>query len=228
MPTRILLADDDADLVEGLRWYLEAEGFEVTATGDGRAALEAFRRVHPDIVILDVMMPGLDGVAVCETIRRESEAFIVMLSARDGEIDRVRALERGADDYVTKPFYAAELAARLRAMLRRGQRSGQAATTQHWGPLEIAFDERRVTVEEKEVHLSTTEFDLLATLVRRPRVVVSRTQLAETLWGDDFYGELRLVDNHVYRLREKLTEAGLVPCPITTVRGVGYAFRPEA
>ncbi len=227
MPTRILLADDDGDLVEGLRWYLEAEGFQVHTADNGRAALEIFRAETPEVVILDIMMPGLDGVQVCEAIRRESDAFIMMLSAREGEIDKVRALEKGADDYVTKPFYATELAARIKAMLRRARRGTQDTPTLHWGALALFQEERRVTVHGTAVTLSTTEFDLLAALLRRPRNVFSRNQLVDILWGGDFFGELRLVDNHVYRLREKLQHAGLDPVPIATIRGVGYAFRPE-
>jgi two-component system OmpR family response regulator len=228
MPVKILLVDDDSDLVEGLRWYLEAAGYEVAVAGDGKAALAQFRAQQPDVIILDIMMPELDGVQVCEAIRRESNAFIMMLSAREGEIDRVRALEKGADDYVTKPFYASELVARIKALLRRAERGRQAAPNLRWQGLEVFLDERRVTVDNAEVPLSTTEFDLLAALMGRPRVVFSRNQLVDIIWRDEaFYGELRLVDNHVYRLREKLLQAGLPSCPIATVRGVGYAFRPE-
>ncbi|MHB0937919.1 MAG: response regulator transcription factor [Armatimonadota bacterium] len=228
MMARILLVDDDSDLVEGLRWYLEAAGYDVAVAGDGKAALEQFRAVQPDVAILDIMMPELDGVQVCETIRRESDAFIMMLSAREGEIDKVRALEKGADDYVTKPFYASELVARIKALLRRADRGGQPAPGLRWQGLAVFLDERRVTVNGAEVPLSTTEFDLLTAMMGRPRVVFSRNQLVDIIWRDEpFYGELRLVDNHVYRLREKLLQAGLANCPITTIRGVGYAFRPE-
>lgn len=227
MPTRILLADDDQDLVEGLRWYLEAAGFQVCTAASGPGALEVFRAERPDVAILDIMMPGLDGVRVCEQIRQESDAFVLMLSARESEVDKVRALEKGADDYVTKPFYAAELAARIRALLRRDRRGAQMTPNLHWQGMAIFLTERRVTVHETPVPLSATEFDLLAALVQRPRQVFSRNQLVDILWGSDFYGELRLVDNHVYRLREKLLHAGLSPCPIVTIRGVGYAFRPE-
>jgi DNA-binding response OmpR family regulator len=227
MPTRVLIADDDADLIEGLRWYLEAEGFQVTAVGDGPTAIRAFHEVHPDVVVLDIMMPGLDGVQVCETIRRESDAYILMLSARDGELDKVRALQKGADDYVTKPFYTAELVARVKALLRRTRRGQQATPDVSWGDLALFVEERRVTVSGAAVGLSAMEFDLLHALVKRPRVVLSRNQLVDLVWGDDFYGELRLVDNQIYRVRDKLSAAGLTPCPIVTVRGVGYAFRPE-
>ena len=228
MSTRILLADDDTDLVEGLRWYLEAAGYEVRIAGDGRQAVALFREAPADVVILDVMMPEMDGVQVCETIRAESHAFIMMLSAKDGEIDRVRALEKGADDYVIKPFYASELVARIKALLRRAARGAQASSDLRWQGLEVFLDERRVTVNGAPVPLSTTEFDLLAAMMGRPRVVFSRNQLVDVIWRDEaFYGELRLVDNHVYHLREKLLAAGLAKCPIATVRGVGYAFRPE-
>lgn len=227
MPTKILIADDDSDLVEGLCWYLEAEGFQVFTADSGTAAVDLFRTEHPDIAILDIMMPGMDGIQVCETIRRESDAFVMMLSARDGEIDKVRALEKGADDYVTKPFYATELAARIKALLRRAHRGTQHTPNYRWKGLELFLDERRVTVDGTTVALSAMEFELLSALLRRPRTVFSRNQLVDIIWGDEFFGELRLVDNHVYRLREKLIGAGLSPCPIVTIRGVGYAFRPD-
>jgi DNA-binding response OmpR family regulator len=227
MTTRVLIADDDQDLVEGLRWYLEAAAFTVLVAENGVDALALFRRERPQVVILDIMMPGMDGLQVCTEIRRESDAFIIMLSARDGELDKVRALQQGADDYVTKPFYASELAARIQALLRRAQRH-TAQSAVRWQGLAVYPEERRATVNEAEVALSTSEFNVLAALVQRPRVVFSREQLVPIIWGDDFYGELRLVDNHIYRLREKLMEAGLDPCPIATVRGVGYAFRPDA
>lgn len=229
MPTTVLLADDDVDAVEGLRWYLEAAGYQVTVAHDGHEALARFRAESPEVAILDIMMPGLDGVKVCAAMRQESPTiFIMMLTARDGEIDRVHALDTGADDYLTKPFYATELVARIRALLRRAGRGAGTDAVLRWGALEIRRDERRALVNNTPVPLSAMEFDLLTTLIGRPRVVFSREQLAEILWGDDFYGELRLVDNHVYRLRDKLNEAGLAHTPIVTVRGVGYAFRPDA
>jgi two-component system response regulator MtrA len=225
--TQILIADDDKDLIEGLRWYLEAEGFQVAAALNGIEALEKFRELHPELVILDIMMPGLDGVQLCEIIRNESEALIMMLSARDGEIDKVRALTKGADDYLTKPFYSTELVARIQALLRRVQRQSAPARKLTWMELEIFFDERQVTVKGKAVPLTTMEFDLLSTLIKRPRIVFTRDQLIDRLWGETFVAEPRLVDNFVYKLREKLTKAGMENCPIATVRGVGYAFRPE-
>lgn len=227
-PITVLIADDDQDLMEGLRWYLEDAGFAVRVAESGTSALALFREFRPEVVILDIMMPGMDGVQVCEEIRRDSDAFILMLSARDGELDKVRALQKGADDYVTKPFYASELAARIQAHLRRTRRQRPAEEMIRWQGLEINPAEYRVQVHGAPLTLSATEFNLLMTFIRRPRVVFSREQLVPVIWGDDFYGELRLVDNHIYRLREKLIQAGLDPCPITTVRGVGYAFRPDA
>lgn len=224
---QILIADDDKDLIEGLNWYLEAEGFQVICVNDGDAALEAFREHRPEIVILDIMMPGRDGIEVCEAIRKESDAFIVMLSARDGEIDKVRALSQGADDYVTKPFHVTELVARIKAFLRRHKGKSSEPDSYRWKDLHVIVGERLVKVGGSVVELTSMEFNLLLALVSRPRTVFPREQLVRIIWGDDFYGELRLVDNHVYHLREKLTNAGLENCPIATVRGVGYAFRPE-
>lgn len=226
--SHILIADDDKDLIEGLRWYLEAEGFAVTCASDGSSALDAFRTYHPDVAILDIMMPGMDGIGVCEAIRKESDAYVMMLSARDGEIDKVRALSIGADDYLTKPFHVSELVARVKALLRRSRRVEQSESACYqWKSLRVLRGERRVIVDGVLVDLTSMEFDLLSTLMRTPKTVFSRDDLVKAVWGDDFYGEARLVDNHVYHIREKLAKAGLAKCPIATVRGVGYAFRPE-
>lgn len=223
----ILIADDDADLIEGLRWYLEAEGFQIITAPDGETAIEVFRKEQPELVILDIMMPKMDGIKVCETISRESDTMIMMLSARDSEIDKVRALKIGADDYVTKPFNVSELVARIQALMRRRSRGQTIIPTYRWKNLELSLDEHRVSIDGSVVDLTAMEFDLLAALMGHPRIVLSREQLVETIWGGDFYGEFRLVDNLVYRLREKLTEAGCADFPIATVRGVGYAYRPE-
>ncbi len=227
MGARILIADDDQNLIEGLRWYLEAEGFQITAAPDGEAAVEIFRREQPDMVVLDIMMPKMDGIKVCETISAESEALILMLSARDSDIDKVRALKLGADDYVTKPFNVSELVARIQALIRRRDRSQGSLPAHRWRNMELSLDEHRTKVDGVVVELTSMEFDLLAALMEHPQIVLSREQLVETIWGSDFYGELRLVDNLVFRLREKLTGAGCVDFPIVTVRGVGYAYRPE-
>lgn len=223
----VLIADDDKDLAEGLSWYLEAEGFRVSVAYDGRDALDAFRASRPDVAILDIMMPSIDGIRLCETIRSESDAFIMMLSARDGEIDKVRALTLGADDYVTKPFHASEIVARIKAMLRRKSAEPRETNEFRWKDLVVVADQRAVTVKGTPVDLTSMEFELLLMLMRRPRAVIPREELVKAVWGEDFYGELRLVDNHIYRLREKLAKAGLDGAPIVTVRGVGYAYRPE-
>jgi len=222
----ILIVDDDPQLTEAVSWYLEAEGMRATRVANGAKALETFRAARPDGVIIDIMMPGMDGFELCRLIRRESKVPILMLSARDGEADKVRALNIGADDYVTKPFGAMELVARTKALLRRG--ADTAGVSLQFAGIEILPEQRKVLVHRAEVMLSALEFDLLVTLARRPGIVFSREQLADLVWDEDFSGDLRLVDSHVYRLRTKLTEAGLSPCPIVTIRGVGYAFRPEA
>lgn len=225
--SHVLIADDDKDLVEGLRWYLEDEGFEVTTAYNGIEAVSAMREQSPDVAILDIMMPEMDGVEVCKLIRNESDIYIMILSARDGEIDKVRALEMGADDYLTKPFHATELVARIKALLRRQRGSTQSAPSYYqWQSLKVFLDDYRVTVDGEPVELTPSEFCLLKTLMGRPQTVMSREQLVEAVWGDDFFGELRLVDNHIYHLREKLTAAGLEDCPIYTVRRAGYVYRP--
>lgn len=178
-------------------------------------------------MILDVMMPKMDGIKVCEAISAESDALIVMLSARDSEIDKVRALKLGADDYITKPFHTSELVAHIQALVRRAGRSRKAVPAHRWRNLNVSLDEHRVSVDGNTVELTAMELSLLVTLMGRPQVVLPRERLVEVIWGGDFYGELRLVDNLVYRLREKLTKAGCPDFPIATVRGVGYAYRPE-
>jgi DNA-binding response OmpR family regulator len=224
--SHILIVDDDPKLTEAVSWYLEAEGFRASRVANGSQALEAFRSDRPDAVIIDIMMPGMNGFELCRTIRRESKVPILMLSAREGEADKVRALDIGADDYVTKPFGAMELVARIKALLRRAGHTGEASL--QFAGIEVLPEQRKVLVHNQEVGLSALEFDLLLTLMRRPQIVLTREQLADLVWGDEFSGEFRLVDSHIYRLREKLIKAGLDPCPVATVRGVGYAFRPQA
>ncbi len=223
---RILVVDDDADLIEGLRWYLEAEGLEVLTACDGEVALDVYRKEKPDLVILDIMMPKMDGMKVCEIMSQEADAMIMMLSAKDGEIDKVRALKLGADDYVTKPFHMSELVARIEALARRKGRSQLHSPAFKWQNLALYPEERRLTVNGTEVELTAMEFDMLAALMASPAIVLTREHLIEKIWGNDFYGEFRLVDNLVYRLREKLSKAGCADFPINTVRGVGYAYRP--
>lgn len=228
MTAHILIADDNVDMIDGLSWYLEAAGYTVSSATGGQEALDKFAAERPDVVILDIMMPEIDGVTVCEMLRKQSDVYIMMLSAREGEIDKIRALDKGADDYVTKPFSAGEVVSRIKALLRRLPQAPQATATFRWKGLSIFIEEHRVQVNGADVMLTTLEFDLLVTLMRHPRTVFSRNQLIDAVWGDPGYeGGMRLVDNQVYRLREKLITAGFDPCPIVTIRGVGYAFRPE-
>jgi DNA-binding response OmpR family regulator len=224
MPGHILIADDDDGLTKAVSWYLEAEGYSVSARHDGQAAWEAFKKEGADAVIIDVMMPVMDGFQLCRAVRQVSRVPILMLSARDAEIDKVQALNLGADDYVTKPFGPMELVARVRALLRRA--SYMEGPALQFGDLQIARDQRQVFVKGQPVELPALEFDLLDALASRPHRVLSRDQLVALVW-EDFYGDERLVDTHIYRLRKQLIGAGLEPCPIVTVRRAGYAFRPE-
>ncbi len=227
MADRILVVDDDNDLIEGLRWYLEAEGFDIIATNDGESAIKIFREQKPVLVVLDIMMPGMDGLNVCKTITAESNAMVMMLSAKNLEIDKVRALQLGADDYVTKPFHAMEFVARVKALIRRKTKGQSAVPSYKWKNLEVFVDEHRVVVGDTNVELTAMQFDLLAALMGRSQVVFTREQLVEVVWGGEFYGELRLVDNLIYRMRERLAAAGCTDLPIVAIRGVGYVYRPE-
>lgn len=224
MAGHILIADDDEGLTKAVTWYLEAEGYRVSARYDGMAAWETFRKEGADAVIIDVMMPGMDGFQLCRSIRQHSRVPILMLSARDAEVDKVQALNLGADDYVTKPFGPMELVARIKSLLRRS--SYIEGPNLKFGNLELAQEQRQVFVNGVEVELPSLEFDLLDALVSRPQRVLSRDQLVSLVWKE-FYGDDRLVDAHIYRLRKRLIASGLDPCPIVTVRGTGYAFRPD-
>lgn len=229
MEVRALVIEDEKNLADLLRGYLEREGFEVYQAFDGAAGLEATRRVEPDVVILDWMLPGLDGMEVLRELRRFSEAYVIMLTARTEEVDRIVGLSAGADDYLTKPFSPGELVARVRAMLRR-PRGGAADALEEkpimFGELEIDSNRRRVRFEEAEVPLTALEFDLLLALASRPGFVFGRRRLLERVWGEDYFGDDHVVDVHVANLRKKLdaAEKGAGGRYIRTVRGVGYKF----
>ena len=224
--TRILVVDDETNLRHTVSYALRKEGYETASAEDGEKALELFRSQRPDLVVLDVMLPRMDGLAVCRAIRRESDVPVIMLTARDTELDTVVGLEVGADDYLTKPFSMVELVARIRAMLRR-------ATPRHGAPPErvevrgLAIDaaRRRVTLDGREVELKPREFDLLAHLAASPGRVFTREQLLASVWGLDYSGDPRTVDTHVKTLREHLSDEADRPRWIETVRGVGYRFR---
>ena len=229
MSTRVLVVEDEKNLVALLRKYLEREGFDVHEALDGNAALEASHTVNPDVVVLDWMLPGLDGMEVLREFRRFSDAYVIVLTARTEEVDRIVGLSTGADDYLTKPFSPAELVARLRAMLRR-PRSGRRNAAEEDAPLrlgELTIDpaRREVWLEEKEVPLTPLQFDLLATLASRPGLVFSRRHLLERVWGDDYFGSDHVVDVHVANLRKKVEEDPSNPRYVQTIRGVGYRFR---
>lgn len=226
MSVKVLVVDDERNLVKLLRSYLEREGFEVHEALDGKTALEVARAVDPDVVILDWMLPGLDGVEVLRDLRRFSEAYVIMLTARTEEVDRIVGLSTGADDYLVKPFSPRELVARVRAMLRRPRAgtSEQPDTSLRFGDLTIDPGQRRVWQGDREVYLTALEFDLLAVLFSRPGFVFSRSQLLERVWGEDYFGDDHVVDVHVANLRKKLEEDSANPRYVQTVRGVGYRF----
>ena len=201
-----------------VRWYLEREGFEVEGANDGERAVELARCFDPDVIVLDLMLPGMDGLEACRRIRSFSDAYIVMLTARTDELDKIVGLATGADDYVTKPFSPRELVARVRAMLRR-PRVGAAARVLRFGHVEIDASAREVTIDGEPVSLTRLEFDLLATLAAQPRLVFSRRQLIDSIWGDDWFGDEHVVDVHIAKLRRKLGDHGNL---VTTIRGVGF------
>jgi DNA-binding response OmpR family regulator len=229
--THILIVDDEPNLVDLLRDYLTREGYEVTTAEDGPGALEAARRLDPALIVLDIMLPGMDGIEVCRQVRRFSDAYILMLTARAEEIDKIIGLSVGADDYVTKPFSPREVVARVKALLRRPRARGQDTPPAESAPLQIGdliIDEaaHTVTLAGAPIALTAREFALLATLARHPRRVFTRAQLLEQVWGDDYYDD-HVVDVHIGNLRKKLEEDGTRPRYIATVRGVGYRMTPD-
>ncbi len=229
MPT-ILLVEDEAVLGETLRYNLEREGHTVLHATDGVQGLELARSSQPDLVILDVMLPRLDGFSVCRILRTESAVPILMLTARQDEVDRIAGLELGADDYVIKPFSLGELLARVRAILRRGQRDNASMQREvlQSGELKVDTGSRRMWRGKQEVALSAKEFDLLACLMRHRGMALSRDLLLERVWGYEFIGDSRTVDVHVRWLREKIERDPSQPEYVTTVRGIGYRFQsPE-
>ena len=231
MARTILVVDDEATLRETVVDALEAEGFTVIAAADGREALTRFRADRPDLVLLDLMLPELSGIEVCRIIRAESGVPIVMLTAKDSELDKVVGLELGADDYVTKPFSLRELSARIRALFRRAE---QAATEQNppagisIGDVQVDLAGHRLLRDGQVLPVKPKAFELLAFLLRNPGQVFTRDQLLERVWGYDYAGETRTVDVHVHWLRAQLEPDPANPQFIHTVRGVGYVFRRPA
>jgi DNA-binding response OmpR family regulator len=227
---RVLVVDDEPHIRAVLRGYLEAEGFDVVEAADGQTALDEVRAHSPDLVLLDVMMPGLDGLEVLRRLRTFSDVFVILVTARAEEVDTLVGLGVGADDYVTKPFSAREVVARAKAVLRRGRGEGAAeAEVDRFEDLVVDRAGREVLRHGQPVRLSSLEFDLLAALAAAPGRVFSRRQLLEQVWGYDFYGDERVVDVHIRSLRALLDDDASAPELIATVRGVGYKFtgRPQ-
>jgi two-component system, OmpR family, response regulator RegX3 len=228
---KILLVEDERSIAEGLKISLEAEGFQVAWAKDGKEALSAWEWARPDLIVLDLMLPGMSGTEVCRTIRMRSDVPIIMLTARDTEVDRVVGLEIGADDYLTKPFSTRELIARIRAILRRAV-SGMGSSTTDEAPTEasgVRVDRSRheVTVDGRMVELPPKEFELLAVLVEHAGRVLTRNQLIDEVWGTDYVGDTKTLDVHIRRLRGRIETDPQDPQRIRTVRGVGYRFADD-
>lgn len=220
---RVLVVDDEAPLARLVASYLQRHGHEVQITGDGSDAIRRAREWRPGVIVLDLGLPGADGIEVCRTIRTFSDCYIIMLTARVEEVDKLIGLSVGADDYVTKPFSPRELVARVRAMLRRPrQDTGPHGAATSFGPLTIDIMGREVSVNGEPVPLTRTEFDVLAALATRPSMAFSRRQLIEAVWGPGWVGDEHLVDVHIAHLRRKLGDEASAPKFIRTVRGVGY------
>jgi two-component system, OmpR family, response regulator RegX3 len=225
----ILVVDDDPGVLDVVAFMLRREGFEVDEEKDGTAALDAARKRPYDIVILDVMLPGMSGTDVCRELRSESDVPILMLTARDAEIDRVLGLELGADDYVTKPFSAAELLSRVRAILRRRELdrvNGTGVTTRKLGGLQIDLGRHEVLVDGDRVHLTLSEFKVLALLAETPDNVVSRRDLMQHLWSSEHVGDEHACEVHISNLRRKIERDPSQPQRLLTVRGLGYKLVP--
>ncbi len=234
MAEKILVVEDELSLQETLAYNLKKQGYEVETVGDGPSALEAARRIKPNIILLDIMLPGMDGFEVCRILRNEMSTPVLMLTARDDEIDRVVGLEVGADDYLTKPFSMRELVARVKAMLRRVriireevsalQGEGADRLLYQFGNLKIDVGRREVQLGENLVALKPKEYELLYYLAKHKGQVLSRDQILESVWGWDYVGDSRTVDVHVRWLREKIEADPANPDRIITVRGAGYRF----
>jgi DNA-binding response OmpR family regulator len=223
--TRILAVEDDERIRTGLRMALEDEGWAVEEAENGEDALQLFRRDPADVVLIDIMLPGVDGFEVCRSLRRASDVPIIMVTARADTHDVVAGLEAGADDYLTKPFAPKELSARIRALLRRARAPEAGITHLRFGDLEIVPDAGMVTLAGTEVHLTKTEFRLLCELASSPGRVFSREVLLERVWGYGYFGDGRLVDVHIRRLRTKIETDAANPRHVLTVRGLGYKLQ---
>jgi two-component system alkaline phosphatase synthesis response regulator PhoP len=223
---KILVVDDEPSITKLVSAYLKPEGYEIYTATDGNAGLKAARTFKPDLIILDVMLPGIDGIELLSRLRRESDVYVIMLTARTEETDKIVGLSVGADDYVTKPFSPRELVARVKSALRRietGAASGLARSVLSFKHVRIDVGARKVSLDEESIELTAIEFDLLRALAENRGRVLSREQLLENVWGGEYFGETRVVDVHLGHVRQKLGRDDL----IATVRGVGYRFDDE-
>jgi len=226
--TRVLVVEDEESFSDALSFMLRREGYEVGVAADGAAALDEFDRHGADLVLLDLMLPGISGTEVCRTLRQRSAVPIIMVTAKDGEVDKVVGLELGADDYVTKPFSSRELVARIRAVLRRrGEPEEMLPSILEAGPVRIDVDRHVVAVRGETVAMPLKEFDLLELLVRNAGRVLTRGQIIDRVWGSDYVGDTKTLDVHVKRLRAKIEEDPHHPALILTVRGLGYKYEAE-
>ena len=221
---KVLVIDDEESIIKLVTSYLRPEGYEIHTATDGQSGLQAFHAFNPDLIVLDIMLPGMDGIELLNRIRRESDAYVIMLTAKSEEIDKIVGLTIGADDYVTKPFSPRELVARIKAAIRRmsnGGVSGEGGVLvfEH---IRIDTGRRQVWVDDRQIELTSTEFDLMKSLAEHRGLVLSREQLLEDVWGHEYFGELRVVDVHIGHIRQKIGEEYIV-----TVRGVGYRFEDE-
>jgi DNA-binding response OmpR family regulator len=223
--SRVLVVDDEVALAEIISSYFKKDGFDVLASQDGLDAVKVARDFQPDFIVLDLMLPGLDGVEVCKEIRKFSDAYIIMVTARDEEMDKIVGLAVGADDYMVKPFSTKELIARAHAMLRRPRLAKNEISTESLtlGDLVINADTRSVQIGGQLVELTRTEFDLLLVMARRPKVAYSRRQLLDAVWDESWYGDDHVVDVHVGHLRKKMDDLAPSKHYVHTVRGVGYS-----
>ena len=222
---KILVIDDEEKIINLITSYLEKEGYEILTAQDGLSGLKIARAFKPDIIVLDIMLPGMDGIELLSQLRRESNVYVIMLTAKTEETDKIVGLSVGADDYVTKPFSPRELTARIKAALRRLNLGGQQLERNVLSSKHITIDlgSRKIRVNNQEIELTAMEFDLLAALAQHPGLVFSREQLLEKVWGHDYFGELRVVDVHIGHIRQKLGNDRF----IDTVRSVGYRFEDE-
>ncbi len=226
--SKVLVVDDEKLIVKGIRYSLEQDGMEVDCAYDGEEALQKFSTGHYDIILLDLMLPKIDGYTLCQTIRETSEVPIIMLTAKGDDMDKILGLEYGADDYITKPFNILEVKARIKAIIRRTSRTAAAEepeSTVSFGDFRLDRESRRVYIASKEINLTAKEFDLLELLAFHPTKVYSREQLLNLVWGESYPGDVRTVDVHIRRLREKIEKRPSEPQYVHTKWGVGYYFQ---